>query len=390
MRAMFNLEEELGKLRKAQMLRQLTVLERSEGSGCIVELEGRKLVNFASNDYLGLSVHPEVIGASREALERHGLGAGASRLMSGTSVEHCKLESELAEFFGTENALVFSSGYLANIGVLYSVAEEEDVLLVDRRSHASLIDGGRLSRARFRVYGHNDVEELESSLERYAGARRRFIVTEGIFSMDGDRAHVRELIELAQRRDAWVILDDAHAIGVVGRTGAGSLEELGMKGHERVILVGTLSKSLGALGGFVAGTSALKEWMINRARSFIYTTGLPPMIAAGARKALELTREGEGLRKRLNENVRLLRERLAGLKLDTGEPASQIVPVILGSAERAVEVSRNMSARGMYVPAIRPPTVAEGTARLRVSVTAAHQRENIEKLAVVLAEIACK
>ncbi len=379
------LSDELEKLRRGDLLRRLSVLDRG-GSGCTVELGGRTLVNFAGNDYLGLSVHPEVIKASREALEHYGLGAGASRLMSGTFRVHRRLENDLAGFFGTESALVFSSGYLANLAVLGSLAEESDVLLLDRRCHASLIDAARLSRARFRVFAHNDVDASAKLLARYADARRRFIVTESVFSMDGDRAPLRELTDLAAGTNAWLVLDDAHAIGVFGKTGAGMTEQLGIDWRKRLIIVGTLSKALGALGGFVAASKVLCDWLINRARSFIYTTGLPPMVAAGARKALELTRNGTELRRRLFENVEYLHGALDRLGLDLGDSASQIIPVIVGSSGRALELSQKLLANGLYVPAVRPPTVAKGTARLRISVTALHEREHLDRLIAVLGE----
>jgi len=382
--------EGLRKLDASQMLRRLRVLERGEGGEVVCE--GVPLVSFASNDYLGLSVHPEVVRAAREALERYGLGAGASRLMSGTFGEHERLETSVAEWMGRDSALVFATGYQANVGLLFALAESEDVILADRTSHASLIDGARLSRGRFRVFAHNDADELEDLLGTYSGARRRFVVTEGIFSMDGDRAPVVKMLEVTRRHGAWLILDDAHAIGVLGQHGGGTLEEEGIDEREGMVVVGTLSKVLGSQGGFVACGREIREWLINRARTFIYSTGLAPVLAAGARRAVELVRgdEGDALRKRLHENAAFLRERLTGMGLDTGGSVSQIIPVILGSAERAVEVSRNMAARGLFVPAVRPPTVAEGTSRLRISVTSDHKRENLEQLIAILAETACR
>jgi len=301
-------------------------------------------------------------------------------------------ETSVAEWMGRDSALVFATGYQANVGLLFALAESEDVILADRTSHASLIDGARLSRGRFRVFAHNDADELEDLLGTYSGARRRFVVTEGIFSMDGDRAPVVKMLEVTRRHGAWLILDDAHAIGVLGQHGGGTLEEEGIDEREGMVVVGTLSKVLGSQGGFVACGREIREWLINRARTFIYSTGLAPVLAAGARRAVELVRgdEGDALRKRLHENAAFLRERLTGMGLDTGGSVSQIIPVILGSAERAVEVSRNMAARGLFVPAVRPPTVAEGTSRLRISVTSDHKRENLEQLIAILAETACR
>jgi len=323
-----------------------------------------------------------VIRAAARAAARWGAGARASRLLAGSTALHAGLEGALAEFFGAEGAVAFASGYLANLGTLSALAGPRDLVVVDRLAHASLIDACRACRATFRVFPHNDVAELSRILKRHGAAHRagrRLVVTEGVFSMDGDRAPLAELLNIVRRHDAFLYVDDAHGAGVLGDTGRGSPEEAGVP-HEHLLYMGTLGKALGAQGGFVVGPAPLIALLHNRARPFIYATALAPPAAAAALEALRIVREDPAPRARLRRNV----ERL-GARLDV--PASHIMPVIVGSARRACELSEALLARGLLAPAIRPPTVPEGTARLRLSVSALHTDEHIDALASALREL---
>jgi 8-amino-7-oxononanoate synthase len=373
---------ELDDLRGAGLLRSARVVEPM--SGARVRVDGRELVNFAGNDYLGLRRHPDVIAGAKRALDAYGLGAGASRLLAGTTPVHVELEKALAGFLGFDRALVFASGYQANVGVLSSVAGEGDALFLDALDHASLIDGARLSKARMRVYPHGGLAKLEKLLVAHADYRRRFIVSEGVFSMDGDLAPLDGLVALAERHDAWLVLDDAHAFGVLGTAGRGTAEHLGVRLPERTIFVATLSKVLGSQGGFVAGAAEAMELLVNRARSFIYTTGLSPACAGGALAALDLVREGSKrarLRERITEARRAIRA--AGARVPEG--VSPIIPVVVGEASAAVALAERLCGEGIYAPAVRPPTVPKGTARLRLSLSADHTSEDVERLASALA-----
>lgn len=380
---MIDFGDALDGLARQHLRRELTVLEGRRGR--LVELEGRALVNFAGNDYLGLSVHPEVIAEASRALATYGLGAGASRLMSGTYQAHRELEDDLARLKRTEAALVFSSGYLANLAVLGTLPEGGDLLMLDRNCHASLVDAARLSKATLRVFPHNDLSELAKRLTRRTGGRT-FIVTEGVFSMDGDLAPVGELAALARRTGSWLVLDDAHGIGCFGPSGAGVLEHAGVRPDGHTVVIGTLSKAVGAVGGFVAASAEVRDWLVNRARPFIYTTALPPALCAGARKSVELLRVGRDLRRQLWRNVTHLRRALSGLGLELGQSASQIIPIIVGEPDRAVALAARCREAGLLVPAIRPPTVRAGSSRLRVSVTALHQPEDLDRLVSTLTD----
>lgn len=369
------IQHDLDDLERRQLLRRLTPIE--EISGAEVRLDGRWLVCWCSNDYLGLSLHPAVVRAAAEAAARWGAGARASRLLAGSTALHARLEEALAEFFGAEGAVVFASGYLANLGTLSALAGPRDLVVVDRLAHASLIDACRASRAALRVFPHNDIAALSRVLAR--PGRRRLVVTEGVFSMDGDRAPLAELLDVVQRHDAFLYVDDAHGAGVLGDTGRGSPEAAGVP-HEHLLYMGTLGKALGAQGGFVAGPAPLIKLLHNRARPFIYATALAPPAAAAALEALRIVREDPAPRARLRRNV----ERL-GARLDV--PASHIIPVIVGSARKACELSAGLLARGILAPAIRPPTVPEGTARLRLSVSALHTDEQIDALICALRDV---
>jgi 8-amino-7-oxononanoate synthase len=377
----------------ALMHRSLREVEQTEAAR--LSIQGKALLNFSSNNYLGLARHPQVLEAVRQVLDHWGVGATSSRLISGTSVIHRDLEQALAAFMQTEAALVFPAGYMANIGVLTALAGEGDAVIVDRLCHASLIDAARLSGARLFVYGHADLGEAERALKRAASYRRRLLVTDSLFSMDGDFAPLSDLSLLARQYKAISVLDEAHAIGVWGENGRGARfdTETGRHGGQltaspppRVpasdwdVIVGTLSKSLGSQGGFVCGSAELIDTLINRSRSFIYTTGLSPACVAAAHAALSLIQEDTAPRTRLAQLSRRLREGLRAAGWDIRQSKSQIVPVLLSEAERALACAAYLETSGIYAPAIRPPTVPAGECRLRFSVTAEHREQDIDQL----------
>lgn len=341
--------------------------------------------SFGSNDYLGLARHPRVVRAAATAATEHGAGSTGSRLTTGTHQTHQDVERALAALKGTDGALFFSSGYLAAIGVIPALADRDDLVLSDELNHASLIDGCRLSRATVRVYRHAEpahVAELLADRDRF---RRVLLVTDGVFSMDGDLAPLPELADLCDRFDAWLMVDDAHGTGVLGDMGAGTLEHFGLRGRVP-IQMGTASKALGAEGGFIAGSHELVDLLRNRARSFVFSTAPAPATVAAVLEALNVLQVEPELRVNLARNSAQLRVGLQRLGLTVPAGITPIVPVILGEANRALRVSAHLESAGIRIPAIRPPTVAAGTARLRVTVTAAHTSEQIERAITAIAE----
>ncbi|ACX52921.1 8-amino-7-oxononanoate synthase [Ammonifex degensii KC4] len=374
-------QEALAELEARKLRRQLHPLVPLSPT-CALR-EGRECLLFCTNNYLGLTHHPRVIAAVQEAVATFGTGSGASPLISGYTELHQELAERLARFKGAARALLFPSGYSANVGCLSALAGPEDVVFVDRLGHASLLDGIRLSGAKMVRFRHNDLDHLESLLSRHRG-RRRFLVTEGVFSMDGDTAPLAEMANLARREELIFIVDDAHGTGVLGPQGRGTLAAQGVD-PEGIIIVGTLSKALAAVGGFVAGGEDLIEFLLNRVRSFIFSTSLPPPVVAAATSALRVLEEDPELLESLRANIR----RLAGGLRALGIPAREetpIFPVVLGSEERALKVASRLLEQGFYVPAIRPPAVPPGTARLRVSVSALHTPEEIDSFLEALAE----
>jgi len=367
-------------LEEAGLRRHLAASDR--GAGARIERHGRTLISFCCNDYLGLSQHPDVVNAARDALLKWGTGAGASRLVSGDNSLNHKLESALADFRDCEAACLFGSGYLANIGVIPVFAGARDLVLIDALAHACLHAGARLGGATVRPFGHNDMADLA----RLLGAERHryrhcLIVTEGIFSMDGDRAPLPEISALAKARKAWLLVDDAHGLGVSGRGGRGSVFAFGRK-LAVDLQTGTLSKAAGSYGGYVCASRPVIELIRNRARSFIYTTGLPPATLAAACEALTIIRRDSALRARPLAHARRFSGAL-GLKA----PVSPIVPLIIGPASDAMAASAGLEERGFLVTAIRPPTVPEGTARLRFTFSAAHRSDEVTALADAVREI---
>ena len=378
--------EQLQALRARSLHRTLREIGSAQGS--IVDLVGKRLINFSSNDYLGLANDPRLRDAATAAISEFGVGAGASRLISGTQSPHLQLESALAKWKGTQAALCFSSGYAAAVGTLPALVGKSDVVLLDKLSHASLIDGAKLSGATLRVFPHNHLGKLESHLEwakREHPNARVVVVTESVFSMDGDRVPLRELIELKKRFRALLLLDEAHALGVIGPNGRGLAAEEALN-EDVDVQMGTLSKALGVSGGYICGSRSLVEWLINRARSFIYSTASPPALAAAARAAVEFlaSPEGEDRRLQLWKRIELTRKNLPRDRQSTlrekPRPASAIFPWIVGDEQGAIDLSRALQAEGFLVPAVRYPTVAKGSARLRITVTAAHEETQIMAL----------
>ena len=359
---------------KRAVRRRLRPLD--SGIGPRVVVDGHSVIQLCSNDYLGLAAHPAVTRAAADAALEYGAGAGSARLIVGTSAPHAALERELARWKQTEAALVLSSGYHANTGVLPVLAGADDGIFSDELNHASLIDGCRLSRAAVHVYRHADAEHLDRLLLDAAGFRRRLIVTETVFGMDGDIAPLEDLVALARRHDAWIVVDEAHATGVFGQNGGGLVSQLGLT--EAVdVQIGTLSKALGSLGGYVAGSAALVDWVVNAARTFIYTTALPPAAVAAARAAIAVLSAEPERRDRVWSHAAWLRERLTEIGFRLGPGRSPILPVLIGDADRAVRLSDALLARGVLVPAIRPPTVPDGTAGLRVAPMATHTADDL-------------
>lgn len=340
------------------------------------------MLAFCSNDYLGLANHPEVIAALQRGAARWGVGSGAAHLVNGHSAAHQALEEALAEFTGYPRALLFSTGYMANLGVISALAGRGDTVFEDRRNHASLLDGALLARATLRRYPHADAAALTRLAQT---ARMRLIATDGVFSMDGDLAPLPDLAAIAARTGAWLLVDDAHGLGVLGREGRGSLDHCGLGAGQVPILMGTLGKALGTFGAFVAGSHDLIETLIQRARPYIYTTATPPALAAATRVSLALARREDWRRERLATLIGRLRTGAAQLGLPLADSPTPIQPLLAGSAERALAWSAALESAGLLVTAIRPPTVPTGTARLRITLSAAHTDTDLERLLEALA-----
>ena len=366
----------LAEVRESGLYRRLRAVEGAQDAAII--LEGQEVVLFSSNNYLGLANHPALKRAAQEAIERYGCGSGASRLISGSMAVHHELEQRLATLKKTDAALVFPTGYHANIGVLSALMGPDDTILSDSLNHASIIDGCRLSRADTRVYRHADIEHLGELLKACPATGQRLIVTDSVFSMDGDLAPLTEIVSLARQYDAWVMVDEAHATGVFGPHGGGLVEELGLT-EEVDIQMGTLGKALGCVGAFVAGSHELIDWLVNRARSFIYTTAIPPAMAAAVLAALDIVEQEPERRRQLWNNTRVLADGLRSLGYTLGATRSQILPVIIGEARATMVVAHAILQRGVFAHGIRPPTVPEGTSRIRVTPMATHTQDHLSR-----------
>jgi 8-amino-7-oxononanoate synthase len=381
------IDDELDNLRRASLYRRLRLIEGEQGP--IVTVDGREALNFCSNNYLGLANHPALCAAAKNAIDRYGCGSGASRLISGNMALHEDLESKIAELKGTEAALVFNSGFQANTGILSTLVGEDDVILSDSLNHASIIDGCRLSRAKVIVYAHCDLEQLERGLRKSPAKGRKLVVTESLFSMDGDEAPLAEIVELAQKYGATVMVDEAHATGVFEPNGAGLVGKLGL-GDRVLVQMGTLGKALGGFGAYVAGSKALRELLINRCRSFIFTTAPPPAVMAMALAAVELVQNEPERRQALRNNCELLQAGLKSLGYSLANSRSQILPLMIGDAIQCMKLSDELLQRGVFAQGIRPPTVPAGTSRLRITLMATHTREHIDRALNAFNEVAAK
>jgi len=378
----FDLASRLAERRAAHLYRQRPLLETPQGPEVVVE--GERLLAFCSNDYLGLANHPDVIAAMQQGAAKWGVGGGASHLVLGHSTPHHELEEALAEFTGRPRALLFSTGYMANLAAVTALVGQGDTVLEDRINHASLLDAGLLSGARFSRYLHNDAVSLASRLQKATG--NTLVVTDGVFSMDGDLADLPALCAAAKQKDAWVLVDDAHGFGPLGATGGGIVEHFGLGVEDVQVLVGTLGKAFGTAGAFVAGSEELIETLIQFARPYIYTTSQPPAVACATLKSLELLRTESWRREHLNKLVARFREGAAAIGLTLMDSATPIQPILIGDSARALRLSALLRARGLLVTAIRPPTVPAGSARLRVTLSAAHSEAQLELLLHALAE----
>lgn len=351
-----------------------------------VFVEGKKYLAFCSNDYLGLAAHPEVIASFQKAAAACGVGSGASHLVAGHSREHHALEEELAAFTGRDRALLFSTGYMANMGAITALVTQGDAIFEDRLNHASLLDAGLLSGARFQRFHHNDVNNLQARFDK-TEAKRKLIVVDGVFSMDGDCAPLPELATLAQKNNAWLMVDDAHGFGCLGQNGGGTAEYFGLTQNELPILMGTLGKAFGTFGAFVAGSETLIETLIQFARPYIYTTALPPAVAAASRTSLQILQQEHWRREHLQHLIMHFRAGAKHLGLQLMNSFSPIQPLLIGDEAAALYVAEQLAVRGILIVAIRPPTVPVGSSRLRITLSAAHSLAQVEQLLAALADI---
>lgn len=369
--------------RQQSLYRQRRVSSTPQGVELV--LDGRRLINFASNDYLGLASHPDVVAAMKNGADRYGCGSGAAHLISGHSEAHHALEDELAEATGRDRALLFSTGYMANIGALTALCGRQSVVFEDRLNHASLIDGGLYSGARFRRYPHLDIARLESDIAA-AEEADKLVVTDGVFSMDGDIAPLDQICSIAQRHNGMCMVDDAHGFGVLGKNGAGSAVHFGLDQQQLPVYMATLGKGIGSFGAFIAGSEELIEFLIQEARTYVYTTAMPPAIAEATRAALRLAQQDEWRRERLRELVKHFRSGAEQLGLTLMPSDTPIQPVVLGDAERCLAAGKALNERGYLVGTVRPPTVPKNTARLRITLSATHTDQHVDGLLGALQE----
>jgi 8-amino-7-oxononanoate synthase len=369
---------EIERLKRKDAYRWLRTMEGATAPR--MQVDGREVIVLCSSNYLGLAAHPRLKAAAIEATERLGVCSAAARLIAGNNELYHTLEEQLAALKDREAALVYSTGYMANLGVISAVIGEGDVVYTDALSHASVIDGCRLSRAVVKIFPHNDLTALEDLLKAESGLRRRLIAVNGVYSMDGDLAPLPDLVKLAKQYDAWLMLDDAHGTGVLGERGGGTAEYFGLEGPEGVdIEIGTLGKALGSFGAYVVGSQGLREYLINRSRSFIFTCALAPPALAAAIAALELLGQEPEIRQRLWDNVRHFRQGLNGLGLSTEPSVTHILPVMTYDRQQTMALSERLLELGVFCQGIRPPTVPQGTSRLRFTVTAAHSRADLDQ-----------
>jgi 8-amino-7-oxononanoate synthase len=367
-------EHELSQSEQSNLLRRIMVIDSTGGPR--VTIAGRDMLLLCSNDYLGLANHPALRQAAMQAMERYGFGSGASRLISGTSPLHQALEDRIARFKGTEAALVFNSGYAANTGIIPAIAGAGDMILSDSLNHASIIDGCRLSKAEVKVFRHKDLGQVETLLKKGLNAKRKLIVIDGVFSMDGDIAPLQELVSLSEKYNAILMVDDAQGAGVLGKTGRGTVEHAGVSGRVH-IQMGTLGKAFGSFGAYAAGNKDIIDLLINRARSFIYSTALPPSVCAASIAAIDIVQQEPERRERLWKNRSQFVNGLKSIGINTGASETPIIPIVIGDSGRTLKSAERLFECGIYAPAIRPPTVAADAARIRTTVTAAHTEDDV-------------
>lgn len=371
-----------------QLYRSVKVSESAQAP--IMQIDGKEYLTFCSNDYLGLANHPEIISAFKKAADTYGVGSGAAHLINGHSIEHQKLEESLAEFTGRDKALLFSTGYMANLGVVDALLNRGDHLFADRLNHASLIDAGLLSKAKMQRYAHNDmgaVQKLYTKSGIDISFTNSMIISDGVFSMDGDEAPVNDLANIAKQHQAWLMIDDAHGFGTLGKTGAGLIQQQNLSQNDVPILMATLGKAVGTAGAFVAGSHDLIEYLMQTARTYIYTTAMPPAVAAATSASLKLVQQESWRREKLNELIRLFKRGAKELGIELMASNTAIQPIVLGSTEKAVVISRLLQEKGILVTAIRPPTVPDGTARLRITISANHDEKDINTLLYTLESV---
>jgi len=368
------LDQTLLELQREGLKRKLRQLSGAQSQK--ITIEGKEVLNFCSNNYLGLADDERIRQAAISCMETEGFGSGASRLVCGNMTAHRQLEKSIAEFKGTENCLVFSTGYMANVGIIACLFGRDDIIYSDRLNHASIIDGVQLSQAKWKRYPHRDMNALEDMLEGSSSCRKRCIITDSVFSMDGDLAPLDQIVALAKKYDCLVMIDEAHAIGVMGKNGKGLAEHFGVEGKID-ILMGTLSKAVGTFGAYCCGSNKLISYLINKARSFIYTTGMPPSTAAASLKAIEIIKNTPQRREQLWKNTHRVNDALKNMGFDTMSSQTPIIPVLVKDPDVAVDFSKRLFERGIFVSAIRPPTVPQNTARLRLTVMATHTQEQI-------------
>ena len=382
--ALAALETELASLAGQGLQRRRRIVEGV--CGPLVEVDGRTQLAFASNDYLGLAGHRDIVAAAREGAERYGIGSGASHLVSGHSRAHELLEARLAGFVGMPRALGFCTGYMANLAVIPALLGRNDAVFADRLNHASLVDAAVLSRAEHHRFPHRDLAALERQLAR-SEAPRKLIATDAVYSMDGDIAPLPGLLDLAQKHDAWLLVDDAHGFGVLGPQGRGTLAHFGLA-SPRLILMGTLGKAAGVAGAFVAAHETVIEWLLQRSRPYIFTTAAPPLLSHALLTAIDLIERGDARRAHLNALIARLRDGLNGLRWPLADSRTPIQPLSIGDNHATLAVAQALDAQGIWTPAIRPPTVPRGEARLRISLTAAHDEVQVERLVSALRALA--
>jgi 8-amino-7-oxononanoate synthase len=378
------LQSELNERAALGLLRQRRMLQSPQAPHIMVD--GKSYLSFCSNDYLGLANHPQLIAALQQGAQQYGVGAGAAHLVSGHGTTHHQLENELAAFVGKPAALLFSTGYMANLGVVQALVGKGDTVFADKLNHASLNDAMQLSRAAVKRYRHNDMTQLAQLLEQ-AKSGRKLVITDAVFSMDGDVAPLRELLALCEQHDAWLLIDDAHGFGVLGEQGRGSLAHFGIA-SKRVICMATLGKAAGVFGAFVAAEQVVIDTLINHARSYVYTTATPPALASALLESLQLIENGDELRGNLQRLIAQLRSGLRSLPWSVMPSATAIQPLLVGGNQAALNLSAGLLERGIWVAAIRPPTVPQGTARLRITLSAAHRAADVTRLIESLHELA--